>query len=347
MPDQRVGTEVWVIALIIVGGLLGGVLLCVCGSALSEREEEQRRKDEEEQQLRRLQAEAEQQRRRQEQEEQQAARIVALEQADRQAEADHFIQAAGSGRLADLEALYRAGGRLVGPALLECTNGVGRTTGLMWAAANGHEDCVRALLDWGAAVNKANSDGNTALHCAAKRGALECVRLLVERGADQGLRNTQGEAALEVAQKALLAPGEQVLSVSTSRDLEKAFGSARQGRVAGAGEPEPEVEPLMAVPVMAVAIDDLSSGSGAPEEPRSAPATLEELAAMAQIDVGSISAFTESDFDELTTGLGIEVGPRIVLRTQFRAVKSGAGAEPEPELDLESAFIRPPGSVGP
>ena len=35
-------------------------------------------------------------------------------------------------------------------------------------------------------------------------------------------------------------------------------------------------------------------------------------------EVGSISAFTESDFDELTTGLGIAVGPRIVLRTLFR-----------------------------
>ena len=75
-------------------------------------------------------------------------------------------------------------------------------------------------------------------------------------------------------------------------------------------------------------------------EPKGAPGTLEELAAMAQIGMDSISAFTEPDFDELTAGLGIDVGPRIVLRTQFRELKRGAGPVPEPELES-----LPPGSV--
>ena len=173
-------------------------------------------------------------------------------------QADRFIQAAHSGQLADLQALYRRSH--VGPALLEAVNGKGGTTALMWAAANGHGDCVRALLDWGAEVNKANSDGNTALHCAAKRGALDCVRLLAEGGADQSLRNAQGKTALEVARKALasLSPGEQLskvggvwsgedLDTSMSRGLEQAFSPARQGPDVEAGK---EVaEPLMAVPV--------------------------------------------------------------------------------------------------
>ena len=173
-------------------------------------------------------------------------------------QADRFIQAAHSGQLADLQALYRRSH--VGPALLEAVNGKGGTTALMWAAANGHGDCVRALLDWGAEVNKANSDGNTALHCASKRGELQCVRLLAEGGADQALRNAQGKTALEVARKALasLSPGEQLskvggvwsgedLGTSMSRGLEQAFSPARQGPDVEAGK---EVaEPLMAVPV--------------------------------------------------------------------------------------------------
>ena len=221
---------------------------------------------------------------------------------------------------------------------------------MMWAAANGHADCLRALLDWGAMVDKVNSDGNTALHCASKRGALDCVQLLVERGADQSVRNMQGKTALEVAQKALLASGEQQLSTSASHALEKAFSPTRQGHDGEAGDDkviEPPA-PLVAMPVAAAVDSGSGSGprSGTPEEPKGAPSTLEELAAMAQIGVGSIFAsFTESDFDELTTGLGIDVGPRIVLRTQFRELKSGAGPEPEPELDLESAELLPPGSV--
>ena len=264
-----------------------------------------------------------------------------------QADADRFIHAAHSGRLEDLQALYSS---RVGLALLDCTNGAGGTTAMMWAAANGHADCLRALLDWGGTVDKVNSDGNTALHCASKRGALDCVQLLVERGADQSLRNMQGKTALEVAQKALLASGEQQLSTSASRALEKAFSPtrpvARQGNDGEAGDDE-VVEPpapLMAMPI-AAAVDSGDSGSGlgfgAPEEPKRAPTTLEELAAVAQIGMGSISAFTEPDFDELTAGLGIDVGPRIVLRTQFRELKRGA--EPEPEL--ESADLLPPGSV--
>ena len=175
-------------------------------------------------------------------------------------QADRFIQAAHSGQLADMQALYRRSH--VGSALLESVNGKGGTTALMWAAANGHGDCVRALVDWGAAVDKVNSDGNTALHCAAKRGELQCVRLLAEGGADQALRNAQGKTALEVAQAALasLSPGEQLVKVggvwsggdlatSMSRALEQAFSPARQGLARDVEAGQEVAEPLMAVPV--------------------------------------------------------------------------------------------------
>ena len=39
---------------------------------------------------------------------------------------------------------------------------------------------------------------------------------------------------------------------------------------------------------------------------------------MAAIEVADLAAFSDADFDELTTGLGIPVGARLKLRTQFR-----------------------------
>ena len=52
------------------------------------------------------------------------------------------------------------------------------------AAMRGDVGAVRSLLDEGAAVNVAQSDGMTALHWAAELGNAELVRLLADAGAD-------------------------------------------------------------------------------------------------------------------------------------------------------------------
>ena len=44
---------------------------------------------------------------------------------------------------------------------------------------------------------------------------------------------------------------------------------------------------------------------------------------MAEIEVADLAAFSDADFDELTTGLDIPVGARLKLRTQFRKMCKG------------------------
>jgi ankyrin repeat protein len=55
---------------------------------------------------------------------------------------------------------------------------------LIQAAAGGHLDVVRYLLDRGADVNLIVPGDENALMCAAEQGHLEIVQLLVARGAN-------------------------------------------------------------------------------------------------------------------------------------------------------------------
>jgi glucose/arabinose dehydrogenase len=73
-------------------------------------------------------------------------------------------------------------------------------TALMLAADGGHRDVAQALLDRGAAVDARTPAGNTALMAAAFRGRLEVVRLLLERGADVTAANADGRTAVTLAQ---------------------------------------------------------------------------------------------------------------------------------------------------
>jgi hypothetical protein len=59
---------------------------------------------------------------------------------------------------------------------------------LVVAAWNSTE-AAKLLLQYGAAVDAADGDGDTALHMAAARGDLSLVRILVERGARLDVRN--------------------------------------------------------------------------------------------------------------------------------------------------------------
>ena len=51
-------------------------------------------------------------------------------------------------------------------------------TALMWAACNGHDECVRALLALGADPRQQAANGSTALMWAASQGRLDCVKAL-------------------------------------------------------------------------------------------------------------------------------------------------------------------------
>jgi hypothetical protein len=86
-----------------------------------------------------------------------------------------LIDACGKGDVAQAEKLLAQGADV---------NVTDKQSALVQAAANGHLDCVRWLLDHGADVNLQHGANANALHCAAWYGHFEIARLLVERGAD-------------------------------------------------------------------------------------------------------------------------------------------------------------------
>ncbi|CAE7876403.1 ANKRD50 [Symbiodinium sp. KB8] len=70
------------------------------------------------------------------------------------------------------------------------------STALMMAAAQGHATVLRLLLEAGADKNLADNDGSTALMMAARGGHADVMRLLLEAFADANLANNQGTTAL-------------------------------------------------------------------------------------------------------------------------------------------------------
>ena len=78
-----------------------------------------------------------------------------------------------------------------------------RDRALVNAAAEGHADCVRSLLQAGTNVNpsveKIEKYGNTALIKAAAKGQVKCVKLLIEAGADVNASDAYDKTALRCA----------------------------------------------------------------------------------------------------------------------------------------------------
>lgn len=69
------------------------------------------------------------------------------------------------------------------------------------AVAANHLELVKLLLDEGAAVNLAQTQGVTPLHSAAHRGNLDMVKALVGAGANVHAKMDSGETALSFAEK--------------------------------------------------------------------------------------------------------------------------------------------------
>ena len=107
------------------------------------------------------------------------------------------------------------------------TSGLMRSTPLMVAASEGDTDMMYAILGQGQGraseldVNAVDREGKTALIHAAARGHVECARLLLEAGADASLRvadtgddwgvSFDGMTALDVARAAQISLSEAAL----------------------------------------------------------------------------------------------------------------------------------------
>jgi len=110
-------------------------------------------------------------------------------------------------------------------------------TPLMWAASEGNEQLVEALLDQGALVNIQNFVGETALFLAAARGFDKICALLIENGGDTRLATVDGASPLHMAAacghleiiKLLTTRGAYVNSVDEEGDCALHY-SVREGQ---------------------------------------------------------------------------------------------------------------------
>jgi hypothetical protein len=72
-------------------------------------------------------------------------------------------------------------------------------TALLLACGTGHHECAQALIDAGAAVDKANNYGMTALSDACDQGHHECAQALIDARANVERTDLGGQNALMVA----------------------------------------------------------------------------------------------------------------------------------------------------
>ncbi len=74
-------------------------------------------------------------------------------------------------------------------------------TPLHEAAAMGHLEVARLLLERGADVNAKNKHGFTPLHFAAGIGHTDVAKLLLEHGADVNAKDEHGRTPADIARE--------------------------------------------------------------------------------------------------------------------------------------------------
>ena len=73
------------------------------------------------------------------------------------------------------------------------------STAVHKAAANGHLDVLKLLIQHGGDVELPDISGCTPLHVAARNGHLTCVKYLVLQGADFRMKSKKGNTAMVMA----------------------------------------------------------------------------------------------------------------------------------------------------
>ncbi|XP_047521711.1 uncharacterized protein LOC125060728 [Pieris napi] len=129
-----------------------------------------------------------------------------------------LLEAAARGDAGRLASLLRAGERLDQVDENGCS-------ALQRAAADGHVEAVRLLLENGADPNRQDHvHGNTAAHEAAWKGYSRCVALLARAG-DLRVRNAAGFAALHLAtQNGHNQSAREILLANAPPDLQNNYG---------------------------------------------------------------------------------------------------------------------------
>ncbi|MDR3792437.1 MAG: ankyrin repeat domain-containing protein [Terracidiphilus sp.] len=106
---------------------------------------------------------------------------------------EQLLTAAREGRTTEVEGLLKAGANVEGPPV---GDGIGlpervyaKRSPLVQAAANGHGDVVRLLLDRGAKMQPGGAGTEAAITAAVAGRHMDVVRLLLDRGAEIEARN--------------------------------------------------------------------------------------------------------------------------------------------------------------
>ena len=119
----------------------------------------------------------------------------------------------------------------------EATGGIVGDSALRFAVFAGRVDIVKALLDGGADVNKANKDGTTPLSASIHHSSAEIALILLDADANPNARNKEGWTALmyavytghSEAAKVLLDAGAN-LDVANNKGVTALMLSAHYGR---------------------------------------------------------------------------------------------------------------------
>eukprot|EP01135_Chromosphaera_perkinsii_P002744 Nk52_evm112s226 gene=Nk52_evmTU112s226 len=112
-------------------------------------------------------------------------------------------------------------------------------TALHMAAANGHYDLVKQLLENGfkGMINKQNEYGNSALHWATVNNHMSVAKLLLENGADIELQNGSGKSPFY---EAVLKDSKDMLDMMQEMSVEE--GTEEDGGAEEEQENEGEQE---------------------------------------------------------------------------------------------------------